>query len=325
MFYPDFSPRFATAIDALDGPIAVLGHARPDGDCLGSQVALCRLLQALGKEATVVNNDKAPRILTPFIGDTPYLLPEQYDVSAATAVVCDSADHARIGQTLAKRFPKTLICIDHHITNNGYSIDNFIDYKSAATCEILAGMIFDCNMPIDITMADALYVGIITDTGMFRFPSTTNRVFQIASRLLDVGVQPGRISNLIYESESPAKIKLLQHFLASMKQEFNGRICIGTLPNGIYEACGAETDDSEGLVDYARCIAGVDIGVLLEERGTEVKGSLRAKAPEMRVDQIAALFGGGGHACAAGFSKVGTIENFYTELVDCIKSHLKNI
>jgi len=325
MFYPEFSKRFASAIDSLVGPIAVLGHAHPDGDCLGSQVALCRLLQALGKDACVVNNNKAPRVLAPFVGDTPYLLPDQYETSAANAVVCDCADYARIGQTLVKRFPNTHICIDHHITNNGYSTENFIDSKSAATCEILAGMIFDCNMPIDITMADALYVGIITDTGMFRFPSTSNRVFKIASRLLDIGVEPGRVSNLVYESESPAKIKLLQYFLASLKQEFNGRICIGTLPNGTYEACGAETDDSEGLVDYARCIDGVDIGVLLEERGTVIKGSLRAKTPDMRVDQIAALFGGGGHACAAGFSTEGTIESFYSELAECIKSHLKAI
>ena len=325
MFYPEFSPRFATAINALDSPIVVLGHAHPDGDCIGSQVALCRLLQALGKDATAVNNNKAPRILAPFIGDTPYLLPEQYKTADTTAVACDCADLARMGKVLSKQFPDTAIGIDHHITNKGYSTENFIDSSSAATCEILAGMIFDCDMPMDITTADALYVGIITDTGMFRFPSTTNRVFKIASRLLDVGVQPSRISNLIYESESPAKIKLLQHFLASMQLEFNGRICIGTLPEGTYDACGAETDDSEGLVDYARCIDGVDIGVLLEEHGPMVKGSLRAKVPEMRVDQIAALFGGGGHACAAGFSTEGTIEKFYSELSECIKSHLQKI
>ena len=325
MFYPEFSQRFASAIASLDGPVVVLGHAHPDGDCLGSQIALCRLLRSLDKDATVLNNNKAPRILMPFIGDTGYLLPDQYKGSPATAVVCDCADHTRMGQSLATRFPDTRMCIDHHITNEGFSVDNFIDENSAATCEILAGMIFDCSLPIDITTADALYVGIITDTGMFRFPSTTKRTFEIAARLLDIGVQPGRISNMIYESESPAKIKLLQRFLASMKQEFNGRICIGALPDGIYKECGADTDDSEGLVDYARCIDGVDIGVLLEEHGTTVKGSLRAKSPEMRVDQIAASYGGGGHACAAGFSREGTIENFYPELVECIKSHLENI
>ena len=159
---------------------------------------------------------------------------------------------------------------------------------------------------------------------MFRFPSTSKRVFEIASRLLDAGVNPGRVSNLVYENESHAKIKLLQRFLASLKTELDGRVCIGSLPIGVYEECGAQIEDSEGLVDYARCITGVEIGVLLEERPTILKGSLRAKSPEMRVDQIAALFGGGGHACAAGFSTQNTIKDFYPELVKCIESHIQS-
>jgi phosphoesterase RecJ-like protein len=155
-------------------------------------------------------------------------------------------------------------------------------------------------MPVDALAAQGLYTGILTDTGQFRFTSTTRRTFLLAAELMARGAQPTEAGFELYERETTGKLQLLQRFLSSLRMECDGRVCIGTLVNGIFAETGSNTEDTEGLVDYARCIDGVDIGVLIEERsdGT-VKASLRSKNPAFRLDQIAALFNGGGHACAA--------------------------
>ena len=174
--------------------------------------------------------------------------------------------------------------------------------------------------------AQALYVGIATDTGQFRFPSTTPETFEIARRLCEYGARPSVAAHELYECETFAKIKLLQHFLNSLTMEFDGRVCVGLIENGVYDATGATIDDSEGLVDYARSIAGVDIGVLIENRDGALKGSLRAKNPFYRVDQVAKLFNGGGHACAAGLNvENSSIEEFYPQLMQALSKHLESL
>ena len=182
----------------------------------------------------------------------------------------------------------------------------------------------DLNYPIDDVTAQALYVGIATDTGQFRFPSTTPETFEVVRRLCEYGARPAVAAHELYECESFAKIKLLQNFLNSLTMEFDNRVCVGLLEEGVYEKTGATTDDSEGLVDYARSIAGVDIGVLIEERNGAIKGSLRAKDPFYRVDQVAKLFNGGGHACAAGLNiEDSSIELFYPQLMQALSKHLE--
>ena len=209
--------------------------------------------------------------------------------------------------------------IDHHLSNIGYTTMNIVDSGSAATCEILAGVFLDNGLPIDAQGAQALFAGIMTDTGQFRHDSTSQRCFVLAGELVARGAIPADIGHEVFERESEAKLRLLQHFLASLRRECGGRACIGTLPPGIFETTGSNSEDTEGLVDYARCIDGVDIGALIEERpdGT-FKGSLRAKDPAYRVDLIAAQFGGGGHACAAGLNlKTGT-ENFRARFISAL-------
>jgi phosphoesterase RecJ-like protein len=161
-----------------------------------------------------------------------------------------------------------------------------------------------------------LFAGILTDTGQFRYNSTSRRCFVLAGELLARGARPAEAGYELYERETVGKLRLLQHFLASLKLECGGRACVGVLPPGIFEATGANGEDTEGLVDYARSIDGVEIAALIEQRpdGT-VKASLRAKDPSFRVDRIAAQFGGGGHACAAGLNLKSNTENFEARLV----------
>ena len=326
-FFPAQSDCFAKVIDSFKGQkVAVLGHQRPDGDCIGSTVALVRMLRSLGIDSIGLNRDATPATLNTFVGDTPMALAEDFSPSGHFAFSVDCADFKRFGSRLNELFPKVGLNVDHHISNKLYGTENLVIATAAATAEILAGFFFDNEYPLDAVTAQALYVGIATDTGQFRFPSTTPDTFEIARRLCECGANPSAAGYELYERESFAKIKLLQNFLDSLTMEFEDRVCVGLIENGVYGETGARIDDAEGLVDYARAIDGVEVGVLIEDRAGAVKGSLRAKDPKYRVDQIAKKFGGGGHACAAGLNvENSSIKEFYPQLMQAIGEHLKNL
>ncbi|GHC09117.1 DHH family phosphoesterase [Cerasicoccus arenae] len=327
MFYPDQKEAFAKLLTVVKGRrVAVLGHMRPDGDCIGSQIALTRVLLALGVDAVAVNRHPVPRDIEPIVQDTPFLLWDEFTSEDHIAINVDCADPIRVSQKLVDIFPQSLANIDHHISNPGYADINIIEPVSAATCEVLAGLFFDFDLPVDAVTAQALYVGIATDTGQFRFPSTTQQVFKICSRLMDCGASPNEAARHLFENERFNKLALLQRFLASLRLELEGRVCIGRLPLKAYHDTGAWREEAEGFVDYARDIAEVEIGILLEEYedGT-LKGSLRAKDAKYRVDQVAKFFGGGGHTCAAGFNVDSNIEKFYHEIVAKLEEHLADV
>jgi phosphoesterase RecJ-like protein len=325
-YYPEFAERFAELLAGLKGRrVVVIGHQRPDGDCIGSQVALCRVLRSQGVDAVCVNADAVPRRIRFLIGDTPFFLRDEVSHEGMTAVFTDCADHGRAGEKIKQLYPTPFGCFDHHLSNGGYARHNFVDTGSAATAELLAGLFLDAGLPIDAPTAQALYVGIMTDTGQFRFPSTSERVFILCGALLARGAQPAVAGQELYERESFGKLKLLQHFLSSLKLECGGRVCIGILPNGIFEQLGASIEDTEGMVDYARAIDGVEIGALIEVRAGVIKASLRAAHAAYRVDTIASQFNGGGHACAAGLNLPSTLGAFYPRLLAAITRRLAQV
>lgn len=325
-FYPELSLRLMQLCQRLRGqPVAVVGHARPDGDCIGSQVALARVLNALGHRVICVNADAVPRRLQFLAAGMTFLRTDEVvdDPTDYAAVFVDCADQARPGDRLKTRFPKVLANIDHHVSNIGYAEFNLVDSGSSATCEILAGMFFDNGLVVDTQAAQGLYTGILTDTGQFRFASTSRRTFLLAAELMARGAKPTEAGFELYERETTGKLQLLQRFLSSLSMECDGRVCIGTLPNGVFEETGATLEDTEGLVDYARCIDGVDVGVLIEERPDgSVKASLRSKDPRYRLDQIAAKFNGGGHACAAGLHLKQSTTEFRSRLIDALAAQI---
>lgn len=325
-FYPEISPRFAAFLAQLGTrPIAVVGHARPDGDCIGSQVALSRVLAALGHEVVCVNPDAVPRRLQFLTNELTFLRPGDLPPREYTAIFVDCADHDRAGEQLKTLFPSPFGNIDHHLSATGFAQHNFVDPASAATAELLAGMLLDNGLAIDAVVAQGLYVGILTDTGQFRFNSTSRRSFLLAAELFDRGAKPAEAGYELYEREAAGKLRLLQRFLASLRLEANGRICIGLLPNGVFAETGSTSEDTEGVVDYARAIEGVDIGALLEERADGIKASLRSKDPVYRLDRVAAQFGGGGHACAAGLNVKGeTAATFYPRLLAALTAQLQS-
>ncbi len=314
---------FAALLAALPKKIAVVGHARPDGDCIGSQVALARVLRSRGHDVLCVNLDTVPRRLQFLVDDLIFVKPDSVPAGERSAIYVDCADQPRAGERALARFPRPLANIDHHLSNNGYGEHNFVDVAAAATCEILAGMFFDANLSIDSVAASALFAGIMTDTGQFRFTSTTRRTFRLAAELVALGAKPADVGGEVYERESFGKLKLLQRFLDSLTLEGDGRICLGVLPNGVFQETGSSVEDTEGMVDYARAIDGVEVGVLIEDRGVAMKASLRCKDPRYRVDQVAAIFGGGGHACAAGLNlKNASLAEFRPKLIAALAAQL---
>lgn len=328
-FYPTLSSEFARLLASLAGKkIAVIGHARPDGDCIGSQVAMARMLAARGHDVICVNGDPVPRRLLFLVRGMKFYRTDDVlgDTTERAAIFVDCADHARGGDRLKAKYPAPVAVIDHHLSNIGFAPFNLVDSASAATCEILTGMFLDNNLPIDAQSAQALFTGILTDTGQFRFNSTSRRCFMLAGELVARGAHPAEAGFELYERESEGKLKLLQHYLSTLKLECGGRVCIGTLPVGIFEKTGSNAEDTEGLVDYARSIDGVDIGALIEERadGT-VKASLRAKDPSFRVDLVAAQFNGGGHACAAGLNLKKNADGFYQRLVAAFAQRIAEV
>ncbi|MBC7368653.1 MAG: bifunctional oligoribonuclease/PAP phosphatase NrnA [Undibacterium sp.] len=328
-YFPALAEEFIRLRAALVGKsVAVVGHARPDGDCIGSQVALARVLSALGHDVICVNADPVPRRLEFLTRGMVFLGPEGVLARAErrVAVFVDCADHARGGERLKVKFPQPVGVVDHHLSNAGYAALNLIDTAAAATCEILAGLFFDAGVMFDAQTAQALYTGILTDTGQFRFGATSRRCFLIAGELVARGANPAEAGFELYERETVGKLQLLQRFLASLHLECGGKVCIGTLPDGIFAETGTTVEDTEGLVDYARSIEGVEIGVLIEARPHgAVKASLRAKNPAYRVDRIAAQFNGGGHACAAGLNLKSGAEDFYPRLVAVLAQSLAQV
>lgn len=325
-YYPQFAGRFAVLLEELKGkPVVVIGHQRPDGDCIGSQVALCRVLISQGIDAICINPDPVPRRIKFLVGDTPFYQRDEVQHTDRLALYTDCADHGRAGEKMRQLYPTPWACFDHHLSNGGFAKFNFVDTASAATAEVLAGILLDAELPVDATTAQALYTGIMTDTGQFRFPSTSSRVFRLSAELMGYGADPALAGQELYERESFGKLKLLQYYLSSLKLEAGGRICIGMLPNGIFEQVGATVEDTEGLVDYARSIEGVEIGVLIEERADVIKASLRAKHASYRMDSVAAEFNGGGHANAAGLNYKSSIAEFYPKLLAALKRRLGEV
>jgi bifunctional oligoribonuclease and PAP phosphatase NrnA len=313
--------KLAERLKSLAGQkVVVLGHVRPDGDCIGAQVALTRILCACGCDAVAVNSHSVPRNQKAFVGDTFFFLPADVkDLGERIAISVDCATKKRLGDDVLARVGSIKLNIDHHISNENFAEENYIYPSACATSEVLSCIALDHNLPIDTITAQALYVGIATDTGQFKFANTTRHSFEICCELMRLGADPAAAARELYENEPYGKILLLRAFLESLKFELGGRVCVGILGPDVWQKTGASKEDTEGLVDYARDIEGVEIGVILEYRKGSVKGSIRAMHEYMRVDRLAAKFGGGGHAAAAGFNIEMDGGQFYPILIDELK------
>ena len=325
-YYPELSAEFKKLLDAAKGAkIAVVGHMRPDGDCIASEYAMAEILRGAGaREIAILNQNPMPRLYENFADSSVLKSAADFDDASFEIVAVDCADYARTNLALCGRFPRPLACIDHHATNPRYARINIIDSDASATAELIAAICFDLEIELSKRSAMLLYMGLVMDTRQFTTSSTRLASFEIAAKLVHKGADPAWVAVQLYQREKFGKLKLLGYYLDSLKTYFGGKVCIGILPAGIFEKTDSEKSDSDGLVDYARSVDGVEIAALIEELPNGSKGSLRAKNPDYRVDEIASVFGGGGHHAAAGFTAVGeTPETLLSKLLPLIQERLK--
>lgn len=328
MYFKEESARFLNLLEKLDGKrVAVIGHVRPDGDCIGAQVALCRILRARGIDAVCVNHHAVPYNLKNFVGDTPFFHEDDFENDGRIAVSVDCGSLLRLGKSLMeKAFPQGVFAaIDHHATNELFaSEENIVVASAAATCHLLAAFCMDNSIPIDATLATALYVGIATDTGQFQYSSTSADVLEIAGKLIRAGASPDFVSRELYEQEKFQKLELLQRYLATAMLLADGKVAVAWIPKTAFAETGTTREDAENFVNYLRGIAGVQIACQLEQSHTGVKGSLRANNDFVRVDLLAQKLNGGGHVRAAGFNLDGAdLDCDRGRIFEVILDHLK--
>jgi phosphoesterase RecJ-like protein len=288
---------------------AILSHVRPDGDALGSQLALAISLEKLGKTVRVWNEDgmleKYSFLPRASLLTKPPSAKEDVDV----AIALDTAVQTRLGITTdAIGSAKVWINIDHHPSNPGYGDLVYVDPISPATGQILFELITDQKLPLTQETAENLYVAISTDTGSFQYPNTTSRTFEIAAALTRAGVDVGRVSQLLYENYPRRRIELLRELLGTMRFEGKGRVAGFSLTLEMAKRLGVRPEDNEGLIDHLRAIQGVIVAVFFEELPEgKVRVSMRSKSEKADVCAICMKFGGGGHTLAAGARVRGTL------------------
>lgn len=289
--------------------IAVLSHVRPDGDALGSQLALALSLQKLGKDVRVWNEDgmlgKYSFLPRAELVTKPPSAPEDVDL----AIALDTAIQNRLGSALAAvGSAKLWVNIDHHLSNPRYGDLIHIDDTAPATGQILFELITSQKLPLDRDIAENLYVAISTDTGSFQYPKTTTRTFEIAAELVGIGLDVGSISRHLYENFPRRRVELLRELLRTMRFEGDGRVGSFKLDLKTAAALRVIPEDNEGLIDHLRAIQGVVVAVFFEELlDGKVRVSMRSKDEKVDVCAICQQFGGGGHTLAAGARIRGTL------------------
>ena len=329
-YFEKESARFAALLEKLEGKrVAVLGHVRPDGDCIGAQLAVCRILRSRGIDAVCVNHHRVPYNLKGFVRDTPFFHEDEFENDGRVGFAVDCGNLSRLGKSLvAKAFPQGIFAaVDHHETNEFFaSEENIVITSAAATCHILAAFCLDLGIEIDEALAEALYVGISTDTGQFQYSATTCEVMEIAAKLVCAGASPAKISRELYEQEKFQRLELLQRYLATAKLLAGGKVAVAWIPKDAFDATGTTREDAENFVNYLRNIAGVKIACQLEQSHTGVKGSLRGAEDYLRVDLLAQKLNGGGHIRAAGFNLDGAdLDRDREKIFSVILEHLREV
>ncbi len=310
----------------------ITAHIRPEGDSIGSQLAMAILLQRLGKQVTIINEDPAPelyyflpqceKILTysPEYEKTGLKPVRRFDV----AIVLDCNQFERVGKVASiVRNTPVIINIDHHPDSPGIGKYNYIDTAASACAEQIYMIIKAMDFKLDYELALLIYVGIMTDTGGFRQVNTTPLSHQIVAELLSYGILPNEIANQIYEVNTVSSVKLLGMILSGLETRQNGRIALAAITQNMLKEVGFTTElEPERIINQIRSIKGVEISILLRDLGqNKVKVNLRSKS-SFNVSAIAKIFDGGGHIRAAGCVIEGTLEEVKKKVVDEVERRL---
>ena len=315
-------------IEALRGhqTFCIVGHIRPDGDCIGSQLALAMALQNEGKQVVCWNEDAAPAKLKFLDPDGRFQKPrsgESFD--CVIAVDCASFERlGRAGACIGER--KLFINIDHHESNTRYADLNWVSAREPSSGELIYRLLKIARWPVTRPMADNLFTAISTDTGSFQYPTTRQGTFHSAAELVTRGANLAKICDEVYQSYSLSRVRLLKHVYNKFRLAQNDRIAWFWLKQADFSRTGAVSNDSEGLIDHIRAIEPVVVACVFEELGPELtRVSLRSKSAAINVNEIAAQFGGGGHPAAAGARIAGRPLGVQRRVIAALKKAVQNL
>ena len=302
----------------------IVGHTRPDGDCVGSQLAIYTVLKNMGIKCNVVKNDEYDRAIADFFGTIEFVKVE--DCDASLPLICvDCSDIRRIGTSLIEKYANSApyLNVDHHFSNENFANYNFVDCEAASTTQLITETLLKENIAFDKKTAEFLYLGIMTDTANFARANTTLRTIQAVEILMRKGISTSEIHSKVYERDSVQKYRLLCRLSNNIEIFADGLCCISHINDKDFEETGALATDSKEFVDYTRKIDGVVVGAFIEFHKNYTKCSLRASTPTFRVDLFAKEFNGGGHQAAAGFTIEPVDDNFYENLKISLAEHTK--
>jgi phosphoesterase RecJ-like protein len=301
-------------------------HETPDGDAIGSECAACRALRWLGKEAIILNADPTPRKFAYLDGegmigvlDDSGKVPA--DVAGYSLLILDTNDVHNIGQVATLVLPRVreYFIIDHHEQEEHSLAGNYIQASASSTSEILYLILKEMKVPVDRSIAEALYTGLIYDTGCFVYPKTTALTYEIARALVAAGVQPNDVYSRVYESNSISALVLQVRVLSTLELAHGNHVSILTLRRQMIIDSGANYEEADQLINIPLKSEGIRVSVFFKEN-TEglLRCSLRSKG-SINVAEIALFFGGGGHRTAAGFKCRDSLENTRAVILDKLK------
>ena len=294
-------PELETIIDAIvtRHRFVLVSHARPDGDSIGSELALAYALKHLGKEVRVINHDPVPPYLQSFPGVGEIVVADAVsgDYDAAIVLECGSLDRTEV-KGLDRYF---VVNIDHHLGNTMYGDVNWFDGSAAACAEMVFDVVKKLGVPLTLPIATHLYVAILTDTGAFHHANITARTFEICRLATEAGVSPSDVAGHVYQNSSVGKLLLTGTVLDTMELVSDGRVAVLDVDDQILERTGCAPDDLEGLTNLPLTAQSVSAVVMFKTIEGHFRVSLRSKA-DIDVRTVATKYGGGGHRNAAGFS-----------------------
>jgi phosphoesterase RecJ-like protein len=305
----------------------IMSHVRPDGDAIGSQLALGFSLMAMGKTVHLINEDGVPESMEFLKGSEIITRPPGEPLDVQVAIALDTATKPRLGDGALHAASKAdlWVNIDHHISNPLYGDVNVIDATSPATGQILYEMIRALGMPLPPETRDAIYVAVSTDTGSFQYGSTTAKTYEMAAELIRRGLDVGKINVDTYDSNPFRKLELMRALLNTLQISPDGKLAHWELRDATRISLNLQPDDSEGLIDLIRGVKGVRVAAFFEELvGGKIRVSMRSKDKGVNVCNVAAKFGGGGHALAAGIRMAGPLEQARGQVLAALNEALQN-
>jgi phosphoesterase RecJ-like protein len=306
--------------------LCIVGHVRPDGDCIGSQLALTLALRNAGKNVTCWNEDVIPQKYA-FLDPNSVMQKPKRDQEFDCIIATDCATQERLGKCLPnieKR--KLFINIDHHKSNTRYGDINWISAREASTGELIFRLLKIAGWSITPQMADCLFTAVSTDTGSFQYPTTKPLTYHTAGELVKLGANLGTICHEVYQSFPLPRVRLLQRVYNNFRLSFDNKIAYFWLRQKDFDHTGANRSDTEGLIDHIRAIEPVVVACVFEEvESGVVRISLRSKSDQVDVNKIAGLFGGGGHSAAAGARIEGQPLSVQRRVIGAIKKALQSV